>query len=46
MSDCDILPLTLWAGVGKAAAVVVDIPVDTADIKGSDEVAGENCEGL
>lgn len=46
-SSCEELPLTLCAGVGKvvvpdpAAATEPDKPRD-----GSEEVAGENCEGL
>lgn len=46
-SGCEELPLTLCAGVGK---VVVPGPVAATEPdeprEGSEEVAGENCEGL
>lgn len=54
-SGWEMLPVTLWAGVGRAAgpaaaaaaelaaAAAVD---DAEEAIGSEEVAGENCEGL
>lgn len=39
-----MLPVTLCAGVGKVAAVAA--ADERFEDMGSDEVAGENCEGL